>query len=241
MAKKETPQTSEPEETVGSPKMLASMGIYVFSKEALFEILETSSEIDFGKGIFPQAIQNYKVCAHLFDGYWEDIGTIKAFYESMIALTDPQPSFDFYNEHWPIFTHARFLPGARVHDCKITESVICDAARMRNAQIHKSVIGIRSMIREGSRLDHVVMMGADIAENHEEEKKSNGGGKPPLGIGDGCKIENAIIDKNVRIGRNVRALAKDRPMEATGEFYAIRDGILIIPKSAVIPDNTVIS
>lgn len=220
--------------------VLASMGIYLFSRKALFDALQDCPESDFGKGIFPQAIKKYGVYAHPFNDYWEDIGTIKAFYESMIALTDPNPRFDFYNEQKPIFTRARFLPGARVDNCAITESVICDAARMKNAKVHKSIVGIRSMVREGVQLDNVVMLGADFAETDIEKAECAANGKPYLGIGEGTVIEKAIIDKNARIGKNVRMLAEGRPENVDHEKYAIRDGILIVPKGSVIADGTVI-
>jgi glucose-1-phosphate adenylyltransferase len=220
--------------------VLASMGIYIFSRKALFEMLNQNPESDFGKGIFPKAIQKYGVYAHCFNGYWEDIGTTKAFYDAMIALTDPEPRFDFYNDRMPIFTHARFLPGARIHNCNITESIICDAARMRDATIHKSIIGIRSMVREKSRLDHVILMGADFAETAKEKEKENASGMPLVGIGEGSVIEKAIIDKNARIGKEVKMLVEGRPPEMDAEYYAIRDGILIIRKGAIIPDGTVV-
>ena len=216
------------------------MGIYLFSRKALFDALQDCPESDFGKGIFPQAIKKYGVYAHPFNDYWEDIGTIKAFYESMIALTDPNPRFDFYNEQKPIFTRARFLPGARVDNCAITESVICDAARMKNAKVHKSIVGIRSMVREGVQLDNVVMLGADFAETDIEKAECAANGKPYLGVGEGTVIEKAIIDKNARIGKNVRMLAEGRPENVDHEKYAIRDGILIVPKGSVIADGTVI-
>lgn len=220
--------------------VLASMGIYIFSREALFEMLTQRPESDFGKGIFPKAIQKYGVYAHCFNDYWEDIGTTKAFYDSMIALTDPNPRFDFYNDRMPIFTHARFLPGARIHNCTITESIICDAARMQDAIIHKSIIGIRSMVREKSRLDHVVLMGADFAETDKEKEECNISGMPLVGIGEGSEIEKAIIDKNARIGKNVKMLVEGRPPEMDAENYAIRDGILIVRKGAFIPDSTIV-
>jgi len=220
--------------------MLASMGIYIFSREALINILNKSDESDFGKGIFPQAINEYRVVAHYFDDYWEDIGTIKAFYESMISLTDEKPPFEFYSEHNPIYTHARFLPGARIHNCEITESIISDAARLQDSRIHKSIVGIRSLIHSNASLSKVILMGADYMEESDDWKNNKEKHAPDLGIGSGTIIENALIDKNARIGKNVRMLADGRPQEADGENYHIRDGILIIPKDAIIPDNSVI-
>lgn len=220
--------------------VLASMGIYLFRRETLFNLLRGTPESDFGKGIFPQAIQEHRVVAHCFNDYWEDIGTIRKFYEAMIALTDPEPRFDFYDEHWPIFTHARFLPGARIHGCEITESIICDAARMKGARINKSIVGIRSIIQSGAVLDHVVLMGADFTETPEQRRQAEANGIPPVGIGEGARIERAIIDKNAHIGRGVVCLAEGRPQQAEAEHYTIRDGIVIIPKNAIVPDRTII-
>lgn len=220
--------------------MLASMGIYLFSRKALFGLLEGSDESDFGRGIFPSAIKEHRVFAHFFNDYWEDIGTIRAFYQAMIDLTNPKPRFDFYEEPRPVITHARFLPGARIDACQIEKSVICDAARMLKATIRKSIIGVRSRVRAGATLDHVVMMGADYMEDHIELGASSTPDSPFLGIGEDTVIEKAIIDKNARIGRNVRMKAQGRPKEAQEANYVIRDGVLIIPKSAVIPDGTII-
>lgn len=223
-----------------SDHLLASMGIYLFSRKTLTEVLYSNPKSDFGKDIFPEAISKYKVVAHFFNDYWEDIGTIRAFYDSMIALTDPRPKFDFYSETWPVYTRARYLPGSRIHDCQITESIVCDAARMKQARIHKSIVGIRSMIRVGAVLDRVVLMGADYTEESSDMNSNRSNGRPDMGVGENTVIEKAIIDKNARIGRNVRILEEGRPEEAIGENFAIRDGIVIIPKSAVVPDDTVI-
>ena len=158
----------------------------------------------------------------------------------MISLTDPQPQFDFYDEERPVYTHARFLPGARMDRCEVTESIVCDAARMLKARIHKSIIGVRARVRRNAVLDRVVLMGADYMEDDVELSGRENPDVPFLGIGENTVIEDAIIDKNARIGRNVRMLRKGRIQEVDNENYSIRDGVLIVPKNGVIPDNTVI-
>lgn len=223
--------------------MLASMGIYIFSREALFKMLEGTDESDFGKEIFPKAINGYNVVAHYFDDYWEDIGTIKSFYSAMINLTKPDAKFNFYDEKRPIYTHARFVPGALINCCTINQSIICDAARIENAIISGSIVGIRSIIQKKCKLTDVVLMGADYMETDAEIAESKEQGIPPIGIGENTEIEKAIIDKNARIGKNVKMLAEGRCQEWADQdsVYAIRDGILVVPKNAVIPDNSIIS
>ena len=223
----------------GGQVLLASMGIYLFSRKALFEILAENTGSDFGREIFPQAIQKYKVVAHPFTGYWEDIGTIRSFYDAMLMLTDENPQFDFFDENRPIYTHARFLPGSRIDRCEIRESLICDAARVTRATIDKCIIGIRSRVSPGVTLRRVVLMGADYFEDEADLQENRRLRRPDVGIGADSVIEEAIIDKNARIGRNVSMVSSGRPREATHSNYAIRDGILIVPKSAVIPDGFV--
>ena len=218
--------------------MLASMGIYIFSRKALFDMLEESNESDFGKGIFPQAIKKYNVVAHYFDSYWEDIGTIKSFYEAMIDLTKPAPKFNFYEENRPIYTHARFLPGAQINECKISRSLVCDAARLDNSEINDSIIGVRSVVQKGCKLDGVVLMGADFMETDHELKENDKNGLPRVGIGKNSIIEKAIIDKNARIGENVKMKVAGRVKEKTEKNYSIKEGILIVPKDAVIAHDS---
>ncbi len=220
--------------------MLASMGIYIFSREALFAMLRNSDASDFGKGIFPEAIKSHRVFAHYFDDYWEDIGTIKSFYNAMINLTKARPKFNFYDEKRPIYTHARFLPGAQVDCCELHETVICDAARIDHAKISETIVGVRSVVQQGCILQGVVLMGADYLETQTEMAGSQSGGKPAVGIGENSVIEKAIIDKNARIGRNVQMRLAGRCREKVCDNYSIHDGILVVPKNAIIPDNSVI-
>ncbi len=217
--------------------LLASMGIYIFSRQALFGMLQASDASDFGKGIFPEAIERYHVQAHYFNDYWEDIGTIRAFYDAMINLTERKPRFDFYCEDRPVYTHARFLPGARVDECCVHESVICDAARLDHATIDKSIIGIRSRVTAGAHLSRVYLMGADYMESEEESRRM---GKIPIGVGENSVIEDALIDKNARIGQNVVMRREGRRRNADEALFAIRDGILIVPKGTEIPDGMVL-
>lgn len=223
-------------------RLLGSMGIYVFSREVLFEILKKRDDHDFGGGIFPNAALDgtYKAVAHYFNGYWEDIGTIPSFFDAMIELTQPKPRFDFYDAARPFFTHPRYLPGAIFRDTMTSDSIICEGAILNKAQISNSIIGIRSVIGENSRLDRVVMMGADEYLNEVSFEK--GGCKcSKVGIGRNCQIEDAIIDKNAHIGNNVKILRQNR---RTDEFkspqYVIKDGIVIIPKNACISSGTII-
>lgn len=223
---------------------IASMGIYVFKKDVLINLLKNNLEqTDFGKEIIPASAKDYNVQAYLFDDYWEDIGTIEAFYESNLALTEqPRPAFSFYDEDAPIYTRARYLPPTKLQDCQVTESIIGDGCIIKNCQIHHSVLGIRSRVESGCIVRDALIMGADyyqpFAERHGWESNSS----VPLGIGTNTVVQRAIIDKNARIGRDVQILNKDRVEEADREDqgFLIRSGIVVILKNAVIPDGTVI-
>lgn len=218
---------------------LASMGIYLFNVKALEHSLSNPANIDFGHDIIPDAIHKVPVSAYIFDDYWEDIGTIKAFYEANLDLVNPSPQFHFYNNEAPIYTRPRYLPGSKVYDCRIHNAIISDGCLIRDSDITESVIGIRSRINRGTRIHRVVMMGADYYEPYEEWEKLRDPAVP-LGVGEDVIIENAIVDKNARIGdgaviKNVKGVQHE-----DGDFYFIRDGIVVIPKDAVIPPGTVI-
>ncbi len=219
---------------------LASMGIYVFKWEVLDELLENTDYQDFGKEVIPHAINNYKVYGYLFDGYWEDIGTIRSFFEAHLDLTRPLPKFNFYDEEKPIYTRPRFLPGSKILMSDVEYSILSDGSIINRSRITNSVIGIRSIIGENSVLDRVVMMGADFYEQPEQKAENARKGIPNVGVGSNCEIRNVIIDKNARIGNNVKLINKDGLQNANQVNYYIRDGILIIPKNAVIPDGTVV-
>lgn len=226
------------ERSKGKRPYLASMGIYVFKTDILASLLEEISGDDFGKHIIPSAIEPLNVYGFLFDGYWEDIGTISAFYKANIALTKPDPSFDFYDPKQPIFTRSRFLPPSRIRGCHLKRAVIADGCRLYDAKIEESIIGLRSVVRSGARLSRVVMMGADNYESEGELTKNRQIGRPDIGIGKDTRIERAIIDKNARIGRHVVISSHEGDEDMEEENYVIRDGIVVIPKNAVIPDDT---
>ncbi|OKH28093.1 glucose-1-phosphate adenylyltransferase [Chroogloeocystis siderophila] len=223
---------------------IASMGIYVFKKDVLIKLLKESQErTDFGKEIIPASAQDYNVQAYLFDGYWEDIGTIEAFYEANLALTrQPQPAFSFYDENAPIYSRARYLPPSKLLDCQVTESIVGDGCILKNCRIHHSILGVRARIEAGCTIEDSLIMGADYYQPFAERQSDCNDGNIPLGIGANTTIRRAIIDKNARIGCDVHIINKDRIQEAEREeqgFY-IRSGITVVLKNALIPDGMVI-
>ncbi len=223
---------------------IASMGIYVFKKDVLIDLLNKSPEqTDFGKEIIPASAKDHNVQAYLFNGYWEDIGTIESFYEANLALTQqPQPSFSFYDEKAPIYTRARYLPPTKLLDTHVTESIIGDGCIIKECRINHSVLGVRSRVEAGCVIEDSLLMGADFYEPFAERQSGLQKGGVPLGIGSDTTIRRAIIDKNARIGRNVKIINKDRVEEAEREKqgFFIRNGIVVVMKNAVIPDETVI-
>ncbi len=223
---------------------IASMGIYVFKKEVLVELLQQNLEqTDFGKEIIPASAKDHNVQAYLFKGYWEDIGTIEAFYDANLALTkQPKPPFSFYDEKAPIYTRSRYLPPSKLLDCHITESMISEGCILKSCRINHSVVGIRTRIEADATVEDTLIMGADFYEPFAERQSGLQKFGIPVGIGEGTTIRRAIIDKNARIGRNVQIVNKDRVEEAEKEsegFY-IRNGIVVVIKNTTISDNTVI-
>jgi len=219
---------------------LASMGVYLFNWEVLKEVLENSKFQDFGKEVIPFVIDREKVYGYLFDGYWVDIGTIRSFYEANLDLTEPLPKFNFYDEQKPIFTHARFLPGSKILSSEIHNSILCEGSIINRSKIVHSIIGVRSQVGEGSVIERTVMMGADYFESKEQIGLNAEKGIPRIGIGQNCEIRNAIIDKNVRLGSNVRLVNAHNLKNEVKEDYAIVDGIIVIPKNSLIPSGTII-
>ena len=219
---------------------LASMGVYVFRMDVLVRLLEESSDEDFGKHIIPAAIESERVYAFPFDGYWEDIGTISAFYEANLALARPDPPFDFYDPHHPIYTRSRFLPPSRVDGCRMERVVVAEGCWLYDSDIEECIIGLRSVVRPGTRLHQVVMMGADFYEDDDEKAENRRLGRPHVGVGQGAHIERAIIDKNACIGQGVIIRSHEGEPDREEENYTIRDGIVVIPKNAVIPAGTTI-
>ena len=222
---------------------LASMGIYVFKYEVLERLLREDQEhMDFGKHIIPAAINSRHVQAFMFDGYWEDIGTIGAFYRANLDLTSKIPKFNLFDAEAPVFTRARYLPPSKVEETEINDSIISDGCIINGAKLNNSVIGLRSRISKGVQMDASYMMGADYYQTFEEMRSDAGQGLPRVGIGEGAVVKHAIIDKNARIGKNARLLNEAGVVETDGPggAYFIRDSIIIVPKNAVIADGTVI-
>jgi glucose-1-phosphate adenylyltransferase len=232
-----------PEQAKETP-YIASMGIYVFKKAVLEKLLEElPDQTDFGKEIIPAASKDYNIQAYLHEGYWEDIGTIEAFYKANLALTQqPQPPFSFYDEKAPIYTRPRYLPPTKLLDCHITESIIGEGCIVKECRINHSVLGIRTRIEAGCTVEDSLLMGADYYEPFAERSINSEKGAVPVGIGADSMIRNAIIDKNARIGRKVQIINKDRVSEASREEqgFFIRSGIVVVMKNALIPDRTVI-
>jgi glucose-1-phosphate adenylyltransferase len=225
----------------GDRPCLASMGIYIFRADVLREALLESDAEDFGKQIIPTAIENRRVYGFHFDGYWEDIGTIRSFYEANLALTLPDPPFEFYNPRYPIYSRPRFLPPSRADGCHLDRTALAEGCIIEKADIRESVIGLRSIIGPETHVTRIVMMGADFYETPERKAENRRLGIPDVGIGSGSRIEAAIIDKNARIGEGVTIRSHESEQEFTEtENYTIKDGIVVIPKNAVIPNGTVI-
>lgn len=219
---------------------LASMGIYIFNARTMEEMLDNDME-DFGKQIIPMAIKTKKINSYIFNGYWEDIGTIRSFYEANIDLTKVNPPFNFYDEDDPIYTHMRNLPPSKVNRAEINSSLTSEGCVITNSVINNSIIGVRSIINEGCDLDGVILMGADYYENSEAKEGDAASGRPNIGIGKGCKIARAIIDKNAHVGDGCRINVDGKKYDDGdhGSFYSA-DGIIVIRKNAVIPAGTVI-
>ncbi len=219
---------------------LASMGVYVFRMDVLVRLLEEISDEDFGKHIIPAAIESVRVYAFPFDDYWEDIGTISSFYEANLALTRPDPLFDFYDPHRPIYTRSRFLPPSRIDGCRMERTLVAEGCWLYDSDIEECIIGLRSVVRPEARLRQVVMMGADFYEDDDARAENRRLGRPHVGIGQGAHIERAIIDKNARIGQGVIIRSHEGEPDREEECCVIRDGIVVIPKNAVIPDGVAI-
>ena len=208
----------------------ASMGIYVFNRQVLIECLENNL-VDFGKDVIPNAIKNRHVSAFIYQGYWEDIGTIRAFYEANLDLTDIVPEYSFFEPGAPIYTHPRFLPGSKINGATLRQSIISDGCIISDAHLERCVVGIRSVIQSGATIRNTIEMGADYFQLDSATESE----QPPIGIGRNCVIERTIIDKNARIGDGVVISPEGKPAHVDAENYFIRDGIVVIPKNAIIP------
>jgi glucose-1-phosphate adenylyltransferase len=211
-----------------------SMGIYVFNRDVLIKCLAGDQD-DFGKHIIPGALQQYKVMVYIFQGYWEDIGTIRAFFEANLALTDALPPYNFFDWRAPIYTHPRFLPASKVNAATVRRAIIADGCIISDAHIDRAIIGVRSIIESGATIRNSVIMGADFYEELAERTDRN---VPPIGIGRNTVVDRAIIDKNARIGENVVITPDGKAPNVDSENYYIRDGVVVIPKNAVLPDGS---
>jgi glucose-1-phosphate adenylyltransferase len=231
-----------PEEATRRP-FLASMGIYVFNYEWLDTLLaKDPTWMDFGKQVIPAAIEGGNVQAYLFDGYWEDIGTIGAFHAANLDLTATLPQFNLFDTEAPIYTHARYLPPSKVNRCQISQSIVSEGCILTRAVINRSIIGVRTRVDFGATIDDTYVMGADFYQSIEEMAADVREGKPRIGIGEGTVVRNAIIDKNARIGAGVRLVNERGVREEVGpdESYFIREGIILVPKNGIIKDGTVV-
>jgi len=215
-------------------RFLASMGIYVFNRTALIELLDEAHH-DFGKDVIPRALKSHRVCAYVFQGAWEDLGTVRAFFDSNMDMASAHPRFNIHDMASPLFTRPRFLPATKINGGTVQHSLIADGCILNDASVKDSVLGLRSVIGSGTRLDRTIVMGSDYYET-----EPSGTAVPALGIGDGTIIETAIVDKNARVGNNCRISPKDKPNDVDHALYFIRDGIVIIPKNGIVPHGTII-
>jgi glucose-1-phosphate adenylyltransferase len=237
----DTTQFGLTDEDAATRPFLASMGIYVFDYKRLVDLLcADRSWVDFGREIIPAAIKEFNVQAHLFKGYWEDIGTIRAFYNANLDLAAPLPKFNFFDTEAPIYTRSRYLPPSKLHGCDIDISMVSEGCILNGVYARSSILGLRSRIDAGVRIENSIIMGSDFFESLDEIKLNLNENRPHIGVGPNTIIRRAIIDKNVRIGKNVRLLNQAGIENKDGEdgSYYIRDGIIIIPKNSVIPDGT---
>lgn len=222
------------------PVVMASMGVYIIRWEAIEQLLSPDTGSDFGKHVIPSAIHSHRVYAYPFSGYWEDIGTIKSYYDANLALTDPQPQFGLYDSAQRLFTRPRFLPGASMREVYLKRAMICAGSRIEHGAIEHSVLGARTVTKAGIKIIDSVVCGADYFETQESLDLNREIGRPDVGIGGETIIRRAIVDKNARIGYGVRIDPADNVKDHDGEGYAVRDGIVIVEKDAVIPDGAVL-
>ncbi|MFP4501140.1 MAG: glucose-1-phosphate adenylyltransferase [Candidatus Hydrogenedentota bacterium] len=220
----------------GHKHFLGSMGVYAFKAEVLEEIIQAHPEwIDFGKELLPGSLHSHQVYAHLFRGFWEDIGTVRAYFDVHMEMTKPDPPFEFHEEDGIIYTHARDLPGVQLDEATVSRTILCAGTMIGRAEITQSIVGIRTMVRDGVKLHRTVIQGAERYEDAEAQ-----GSQIPMGVGENTVIEDAIIDHNARIGKNVVIRGSEDLKDYEGDQYAIRDGIVVVYKYGVIPDGMVI-
>ena len=223
---------------VADRPFVASMGVYVFSRDVLLDILKEDSATDFGREIIPAALDRYRVTAYLFKGYWADVGTVRSFYDANIMLTGQDAPFNFYDADRPIYTHPRFLPGSRLSDCSVKNAIIAEGCHLDRCTIEESIVGIRTNIQQGCRISRSVLLGADFYEA-DDAAPARGNG-PRLGIGRDVVLDRVIVDKNARIGDGARLVNAGGVEEADGDGYFIRNGIVIVPKDGLIKPGTTV-
>jgi glucose-1-phosphate adenylyltransferase len=214
---------------------MASMGVYVFSRDVLREILEHEPGVDFGRELIPAALGKYKVNSYLYRGYWADVGTVESFYEANVMLVRPSPPFRFWDPTRPIFTDLPQLPGTRVTDSHVRYSIITEGCYLDRCEVTESIVGLRTHIHAGSRVARSVLLGADFYDNVPPTD-----GRPAMGIGREVVLDRVIIDKNARIGDRARLVNEGKVEEADGDGYYIRGGIIVVPKGGVIPPGTIV-
>lgn len=215
--------------------LLASMGIYTFKTGVLVELLQDDDSTDFGREVIPRAIDDHRVFAFPYDGYWEDIGTIPSFHRANLDLALPVPALNLYDPQRPIYTHPRFLPGTKVQHCDIEQAVLAEGSILAGSRVRRSIVGVRAVLRHGSVIEDSIVMGAGRYEAESEE-----GGGERIGIGEDCVIRNAIVDLDARIGNGAQLINASGHQEFDADNYAIRGGVIVVPKGAVIPAGTVI-
>jgi glucose-1-phosphate adenylyltransferase len=222
--------------TPGKP-FVASMGVYVFSRDVLLDMLASGADKDFGREVIPAALDRYSVSAYLFRGFWADVGTVASFYDANIMLTDPGAPFKFYDANRPIYTHPRFLPGSRLADCSVREAIIVDGCYLDRCSIEQSIVGIRTHVGRGATIRRSVLLGADYFEDPARLPRN---GYPHLGIGADVVLDRVIVDKNARIGKGARLVNEQELDHADGDGYFIRNGIIVVPKDGTIRPGTVV-
>ena len=216
---------------------IASMGVYIFSRDVLLDVLAADRAKDFGREVIPAALDRYSVSAYLFRGFWADVGTVESFYEANILLTQPDAPFKFYDANRPIYTHPRFLPGSRFADCRIREAIVAEGCYLDRCSIEQSVVGIRTYVGRGAEIRRSVLLGADYFGDPERVSRDR---RPHLGIGCDVVLDRVIVDKNARIGDRARLVNAQGVQEADGDGYFIRNGIIVVPKDGTIAPGTVV-
>jgi glucose-1-phosphate adenylyltransferase len=212
---------------------LASMGVYVFSRDVLYDVLQSNRAVDFGREIIPQTLDTHRVHAYLYRGYWADVGTVASFYDVNLMLTRRAAPFNFFHPRRPIYTRPRFLPAARLHDCHMDEALVAEGAYLDRCEVKSSVVGVRSAIHAGARVTRSVLLGADY---YDEQV----GARPPVGIGKDAVLDRVIVDKNARIGEGARLVNEAGVQDLDGDGYFIRSGIIIVPKNGIVKAGTVV-